>query len=282
MSIETRLHAAPTIVIGFCIIMVGVALTLDRLQIMDAYAILRFWPVAIILIGGGIILQALWPPTDPQAVRVRPSGAPAVLLLLLIAGLLVGPRVSRGGRGSRSDDRDRLSSVAVLSGDRRATLSQQFRGGDVTVFMGGSDLDLRQAVLTTDEDPVLDVFAMMGGVTLRVPEGWTVDVRAVPVMGAVRDRRLSPGTGPESTDSFDTQGTGFRRGREYRLANRDSDRPAVPSPPTAGGAPAATPGSPAGAAPAATPAPPTQQGGARPPRLVVRGFIIMGGLDIRS
>ena len=29
----------------------------------------------------------------------------------------------------------------------------------------------------------------MGGATIRVPEGWTVDVRAAPIMGGVRDRR---------------------------------------------------------------------------------------------
>lgn len=256
MSIETRMQAAPTIAIGLCIIAVGVALTLDRLQVMEAYTILRFWPVAIILIGGSIILQALWPPTDPQALQVRQSGLPKFLLLLLIIGFLVGPRVGRAGRGVRSDDRDMLSSVAVLSGDRHVSLSQQLRGGDVTVFMGGADLDLRRAAVAPSDTPVIDIFAMMGGVTLRIPQGWTVDVQAVPIMGAVRDRRLTPGSGSDWTDALD----GSTR------PERDADRSAPPSSTGPSSATPATPGTPAAAG----------------PRIVIRGTIIMGGLDIRS
>jgi hypothetical protein len=36
-------------------------------------------------------------------------------------------------------------------------------------------------------EATVDIFAMMGSVTIRVPDGWTIDTHAVPVMGSIRN-----------------------------------------------------------------------------------------------
>ena len=108
----------------------------------------------------------------------------------------------------------------------------------MTSIMGESRLDLRQASIAPGEQAVIDVFTLMGGLVLQVPEGWTIDVQALPVMGRVNDRRGS--------------------------RNRADDQPLPESPAT--GIEDRTPPAEAVA----------------PPRVVLRGFIMMGGLVIRS
>jgi hypothetical protein len=137
----------------------------------------------------------------------------------------------------------------VLGGDNRTSFAEDFQKGEVTSFMGGSKLDLRQATIAPGGQAVIDVFAMMGGTVITVPSDWVVDVEALSVMGGVRDERF---------------GLPRRDRRRRILAEAEAPgvepAPAPPLPEAAGEAPAAGP----------------------PPRLVIRGFIMMGGLVIRS
>ena len=76
-----------------------------------------------------------------------------------------------------------------------------FRGGEMTAFMGGCELDLRQAEMAPGEDATIDVFAVMGGHEIRVPETWAVVTKAVPIMGGVEDRTRPPARGPPGWSS---------------------------------------------------------------------------------
>jgi hypothetical protein len=58
--------------------------------------------------------------------------------------------------------------------------------------MGGCELDLRNAEI--NGEAVIDVFALWGGIEIRVPEDWSIDSRIVPVMGGVEEKmRTVPG-----------------------------------------------------------------------------------------
>jgi hypothetical protein len=82
--------------------------------------------------------------------------------------------------------------MAVLGQSRGTAAGDDVHGTDVSVVMGGCRLDLRQVVLAPGEEVVVDVLAVMGGVTIRVPDGWLVDTRAVPILGRLRDQRVPP------------------------------------------------------------------------------------------
>jgi len=243
-----RLDYATHLVLGLCVVSIGVALTLDRLQIIDAERILRLWPVAIILLGAVMVTQAFFPATDPTSreVRRRNAAGPLFFVALILMAFFLGPRIERRARAVRADTKDSFSMLAIMSADRRASYSREFQGADMTSFMGGCALDLRQATIAPGQEAVIDVFAMMGGVELRVPEGWVVDVRTVPVMGGVSDQR--------------------RRARVQRGERGEKDDDSEPPPAEAKDGP--TPEAPAGSAGA--------------PRLVIRGFIMMGGLVIKG
>jgi hypothetical protein len=49
------------------------------------------------------------------------------------------------------------------------------------------DLDLRKARLAASP-AVLDVVAVWGGIELKVPAGWSVEGKVVPIMGGFEDK----------------------------------------------------------------------------------------------
>src|SRR5215471_16893758 len=58
MSSDSRFVLTPRSIIGVCIALVGVTLTLDRLNVLDADLVFRYWPLALIVIGGLMIGQS--------------------------------------------------------------------------------------------------------------------------------------------------------------------------------------------------------------------------------
>jgi hypothetical protein len=243
MSVDRRLNL-PNLVFGLSLIFVGGALALDRMHLVDAIRILRFWPIGLVLFGASLVVQTFRPdPEGPVAPEVDRGFHVGHVIGIVLIGLLVTQTI-RGRETTRTDTGESVSLVAVLGEDHRVSSATRFRGGQMTSVMGGCTLDLRAAMLAPGEEATLDVFTLMGGLTLRVPDGWTVDVRAVPVMGGVRDQRAG----------F----SGRRRLADGEVEVND-----------------------------ATPAPPATAAESRPaegsaPRLVLRGFVMMGGLVIRS
>ena len=75
-------------------------------------------------------------------------------------------------------------SVAVMSGASRKgrwTVPAKYTS---VAFMGGVDIDLREATFAQQET-VIHVFAMMGGIEIQVPEGVEVRIDAFGFMGGV-------------------------------------------------------------------------------------------------
>lgn len=62
---------------------------------------------------------------------------------------------------------------------------------EVSAVMGGCDVDLRDAT-PTSEPLVVQVFAMWGGIDIRVPPGWLVQNEAWPILGGIVDNTTPP------------------------------------------------------------------------------------------
>jgi predicted membrane protein len=203
----------PRLVLGAALAIFGVVLLLGRLDIFDADEVLRFWPVILIVIG----LQQFFNPRVPAAgTRGYPINAiiwMAVggILLLNNLGILhaslwdlfwpviliaIGLRLMRRGGGAGAFARPEGSDVgamfAILSGVKRVAAPEPFQGTEVTVFMGGAHLDLRQATLAPGAEAVVDMFTVIGGCELLIPADWVVSTPIVTIMGGVDDKRLVP------------------------------------------------------------------------------------------
>lgn len=197
----------PQLVVGVIVIAAGVLMTLDNLGLADAERYLRYWPAGFIAIGlvklwsargglGGLFagllftLVGTWLLLDQLEVVAISFWDLWPALLVLLGGFLVWQGMSGPRARPSADLSSTISAVAVLGGIARGNNSPAFRGGELTAVMGGCELDLRQAAI--DGDAIIEVFALWGGIEIRVPQDWTVESRIVPIMAGVDDKTRPP------------------------------------------------------------------------------------------
>jgi len=191
---------------GVLISVVGVLFTLDNLGFIEAGTYLRFWPVALIAVGlmklwsGGrgaslhgliFFFAGVWLLLESLSIVTISLWALWPVLLIIAGGSMVwrginGPACPR----EDTDTHSTVNAVAVLGGLNRRNNSRTFRGGDLTAVMGGCQIDLTNAAL--DGEAVIDVFAMWGGIEIRVPEDWTISGRVTPILGGYEDKTHPP------------------------------------------------------------------------------------------
>jgi hypothetical protein len=187
--------------LGLVILAIGLALLGDAVGAFDADRLLRFWPLAVIAVGVVLLWRARdGGPWFPGAVLILVGGAflleelgylrrgfdgiwPLIIILL---GLAIMSRGLRSRRLDAADAQDTISRFACLCGYKPQITSQSFRGGNLSVFMGGMELDLT-AARPAPEGAVLDVLILMGGIEVRVPRDWNVEARVTPFMGGMED-----------------------------------------------------------------------------------------------
>ena len=183
-----RSRAAGGWIGGSIWILIGSVMLGNRLGYFDV-RIWNLWPLLLVLLGVRMVSQALYAGSSPFG-------------------------------SSEADASAVASAVAVLGSVDRKITSQEFRRGEITAFMGGGKLDLRDATLAGGE-AVINVLAVMGGFELLVPGTWNVVFEVTPFLGGIDDKRRS----------------------------------------------AAAPATPADAA---------------APRLILRGFVMMGGVEVKD
>jgi hypothetical protein len=110
-----------------------------------------------------------------------------VIAFVLLGVLIIGNWPGRLGEASDAGDHPRLA--AIIGSAQRAPETRVFTGAELTALMGSCALDLTRAQMAPGGEATIDIFAMMGSVTIRVPDGWTIDTHAVPVMDSIRDDR---------------------------------------------------------------------------------------------
>jgi hypothetical protein len=166
----------------------------------------RTWPLLVVAIGVSMMFQAVTPDVDgsdfSSRIRARQGGAPWILLAILL-----GAAVSSGvGRHTyaRNDSGEGVLHVVSVIGRSTSHVATPLTRGDVVTILGGSTINLRDLTIAPGETVTLDVFTLMGGSAISVPDGWTVDIQAVPVAGGIRDRRIprdSPQDGAREPDA---------------------------------------------------------------------------------
>ena len=203
MEPRSGIRITGQLVLGVSIAVLGVLFTLDNLHILRAREVLRFWPVALIAIGLVHVSQA------KTAAGTVGGGVWILVGVVLLGGrlglfhanifslwplilVLVGARIvwqtTAGERAvDQGDAGATVSAIAVMGGFERRITSHEFRGGEITAFMGGGKLDLRDAIPAGGQ-AVINVFAMMGGFEILVPETWRVISEVTPFMGGIEDK----------------------------------------------------------------------------------------------
>jgi LiaF transmembrane domain/Cell wall-active antibiotics response LiaF, C-terminal len=196
---------ASRLILGATILVVGVLLTLDHLDVLDIGRLWDWWPTLLIAFGVAKLAQPRgchsrgwgavevfvglwWLLYNLGVVAIGVGQGWPILLVLLGANILwrglSGPRPPRPPGG----DGDAVVSIQnVFGGTKQRNSSQAFQGGTISAVFGSAELDLRLATIKGDE-AVVDVSAVFGGIEIRVPETWTVVLRASSVLGGVEDK----------------------------------------------------------------------------------------------
>ena len=123
-----------------------------------------------------------------------------------------GPTPGGPAPGNTSTD-DYIDSVSVFGGVRKVIMSKNFRGGEATSFMGGTELDFSQADI--NGTVVLELTQVMGGAKLIVPGHWLIRNEVNAVLGGVDDKRQL-NTVADPNKVLVLKGTSFLGGLEIR------------------------------------------------------------------
>jgi predicted membrane protein len=195
-------------IIGAAIAVVGVLFTLDNLHILRARDYLQFWPLALVAIGlvhvsqaktgAGTVGGGIWILAGMLLLGHRLGLIDAnifsfwPLILVLVGARIVWQTLNTNRAVEQGDAGATVSAIAVMGGFERRITSHEFRGGEITAFMGGGKLDLRDA-MPAGGQAVINLFAMMGGFEIVVPETWRVISEVTPLMGGIEDKSRTSG-----------------------------------------------------------------------------------------
>lgn len=231
-----RTGASAQVVIGLIVMAFGVLFLLDNLNIIYLRHVIFFWPLAFVASGlvalcsdgprsgriTGIVLIAIG-----LAMTLNRLGYEFIswrtfwpLVMIAMGGLILyrtlgGGRVVHVNTGPYTKDDAKADNAvditAILGGFERRLSTPDFRGGEITAIMGGCALDLREASLTADA--TINVFAIWGGITIKVPPDWTVVLQGTPVMGGFTEKTARP---PDNRKRLVVTGYAIMGGVEVR------------------------------------------------------------------
>jgi predicted membrane protein len=231
---ETRHNSffAPRLVLGLGIMAIGILFLLGNLNFLDPHEYIRLWPALLIVIGISYLIQSQNSSGRIWGIILTFVGSGLLLdrlyfinfniwdywpLILVVIGIMMIVKSFFIRRGITppfaevKDANDYIKAVAVMSGFKRKNNSQDFRGGELTAVMGGLEIDLRDASIKSEA--IIDIFAMMGGVEMRVPEDWFIIIEGFPFMGGFEDKTRPP---KETSKRLIIKGTAIMGGVEIK------------------------------------------------------------------
>ena len=190
-----------TAILGIGVLAVGAILLLDNFGLVEGENLFAYWPVLLILVGISHFVR-------PEGSRRYLAGSifiavGAIILLsnlgmisfgiwdlwpviLVIVGLSLILKPFRRKGVSIADDAGVFEATAILGGATRRISATNFQGGDATAIMGGCEIDLRDC--GSEGGPAeIDTFSFWGGIEIRVPDDWEVQVKGLAILGGYAD-----------------------------------------------------------------------------------------------
>ncbi len=107
-----------------------------------------------------------------------------------------------------------IDAMAAFGGVKKNIISKNFKGGEITCFMGGAELDLTQADI--QGTVLLDITNVFGGTKLVIPANWSLRNEMVPVFGGVDEKRNVSTVMPDANKTLLLKGACVFGGIEIR------------------------------------------------------------------
>ncbi|MDQ5932386.1 MAG: hypothetical protein QG649_471 [Patescibacteria group bacterium] len=188
---------------GIIIVLAGVGFLLDALGLAEFNQLAAtWWPMLLIvaalgaLIGnpknyilplGLAVLGVLVQLRVLQLIDIN-IGALIWPIIVITGGMML---LFKQGKSREVTSNEDVSDLfAALAGIDSKINANDYQGGKATAILGGISLDLRKAEIKSTAS--LELFAFMGGVELKVPEHWQVNVAGTPLLGGWENKTVKP------------------------------------------------------------------------------------------
>ena len=206
-SERTGVHNTFRLIFGLVVMVLGLLLTLDNFGVLRARQLIRLWPVLLVALGLAKLFYVKKSAARPTAFFFVFLGIGLLLLnfgllqfrqllalFLLAVGATIVWRTARSRAPAPSatlDPGKHLDIVALLGGIQRTVGTQDFQGGSASAVMGGCEIDLTRASIA-DGEVIINTFAFWGGVDIKVPADWRVEMQGVALLGGFADSTRPP------------------------------------------------------------------------------------------
>ncbi len=127
-----------------------------------------FWPSILILIGVSIILKRTLKSKNAVKKRWEKCNPNRIDTFRFEEGM--------------------INESNIFGGSKRVISEENFRGGRIENVFGGTEIDLRNSKLAPGIN-TLEVSCVFGGMSLKVPSDWHVQIEMQSVMGGFVDKR---------------------------------------------------------------------------------------------
>lgn len=145
------------------------------------------WSVIFLLGGLWIFLNGQdFVPKDTARHLFLPA------LILCIGGVILFKilRAPANDGGSKPMFLDYPNFFSLFSGKKAEFFNQPFYGANATAIFGGTDLDIRGALITGDT--TINCSSIFGGITIQTDAAVNVKVNCLSIFGGTSDRRKQP------------------------------------------------------------------------------------------
>lgn len=212
-------------VIGGVILLLGLVSSLKHMGLFYVSWDM-LWPLLIIAAGAAVVAKSLGNNRQRRATgqqRAEPSQQPPPSAFVPPSdpadpfgtprngAVSLDKEPAPAGKGAAADDDSIIEVSAILGGYVRRVSSQRFRGGDINAVLAGCEIDLRQASI--EGEAVLNVFALCGGITIKVPPDWSVVLQGTPILGGFEEKTIVP---PNQNKRLYVSGYAIMGGLEIR------------------------------------------------------------------
>lgn len=108
-------------------------------------------------------------------------------LILIIIGLSILFKETINSNVSKkvNDKYENLENITATFGEQKIKVEKKYDGSNIDAIFGGVKLNLEDATL--DSETVIKASAIFGGITIELPKGVLVKVKATPVFGGVNN-----------------------------------------------------------------------------------------------
>lgn len=203
---DTNYAGTSRIVVGVLLILAGIFLVMKNMGIFPGFIedVIFSWPMLLVAIGivltasrpdktAGLIIMAvgaffLIPVLFDHTFHIYHMFWPAIFIIIGVIFIVTRGRERNFSHSKGISGNEYVDYVNIFGGGDRQVISDNFRGGKITCIFGGMELDLTKSKLAAGKNEI-EVACVFGGVTVIVPDNWSVSIEVTPVLGGFSDSR---------------------------------------------------------------------------------------------